>query len=257
MGYNTIIVEKQGRIGRVYLNRPEARNALSAELLQELDAAFEELDKDNEIRVIIITGKGAAFCAGADLKQAGASTQLADFIHDAQRIINRIEASPKPTIASINGLALAGGCELVLACDLAVMSEEAKIGDQHINFGLIPGGGGSQRLPRAIPFRKAKELLFTGDWLSAEEAKELGLVNKVVPADKLEQETMDLATKIAEKSPLGLKAVKLLANRGVEMALPDALELEANAIIEYFKTEDFAEGISAFIGKRKPEFKGK
>lgn len=261
MEYKTLIVEKVDRIARVFLNRPEAMNAINDELLQDLEKAFNELEKDDEIRVVIITGKGRAFSAGADLKFIQSiidqPAKMSEFLHYWHKVYNYIENFPKPTIAAINGFALAGGLELVQVCDFAILSRDARIGDQHANYGLVAGGGGTQRLPRLIPLRKAKELLITGDWLDPDEAERLGLVNKVVPADKLEEEAMALAKKIAQKSPMASKTIKFLVNRGIEMALPDALELEIATVLQHFTTEDVAEGLRAFIEKRTPEFKGR
>jgi len=261
MEYKTLIVEKADGVAKVTLNRPEAMNAINDELLQDLEKAFNELEKDEEVRAVIITGKGRAFSAGADLKfiqgAMGQAGKMAEFRRYWHKVYNYIGNFPKPTIAAINGFALAGGLELVQVCDFAILSREARIGDQHANYGLVAGGGGTQRLPRLIPLRKAKELLITGDWLDPDEAERLGLVNKVVPADKLEEEAMALAKKIAQKSPMASKAIKFLVNRGIEMALPDALELEIATVLQHFTTEDVAEGLRAFIEKRTPEFKGR
>jgi enoyl-CoA hydratase/carnithine racemase len=160
-------------------------------------------------------------------------------------------------IAAINGFALAGGLELVEACDIAIASQEARLGDQHANFGLMPGGGGTQRLPRLVGVRKAKELLFSGDWVSPQEAERIGLVNRVVPAEKLEEAVDEMAKKLAEKSPLATKAMKAAVNRGMQTDLATALELEIGTILHHFTSEDVIEGINAFEEKRKPVFKGK
>lgn len=261
MAYSRIILEKADGVARIVLNRPDVLNSLDLESLKEIDAALTEIEADNSLRAIIITGKGKAFCAGADLKQIGDSTKspqkMLAFLRIIHGVFNRIESSPKPVIAAINGMALAGGLELTLACDLAIASTDARIGDQHANFGLVAGAGGSQRLPRVIGPRRAKELLFTGDWITATEAERIGLVNKVVPADKLEAEAMALAKKIAGHSPMAAKTVKALVNRGLQMELPDALELEVNMGVLHTTSEDMAEGLKAFEEKRKPNFPGR
>ena len=172
-------------------------------------------------------------------------------------ICNTIENLSKPVIAAINGLALAGGLEIVECCDIAIASEEARLGDQHANYGLVPGGGSTQRLPRLIGIRKAKELLLTGDWISAKEAEAIGLVNKAVPANKLEEVVNELATKLAERSPMASKAIKFLVNRGMQTDLATALELEKGAVAHHSTSEDVAEGMRAFMEKRKPVFKGR
>jgi len=261
MAYSRIILEKSEGVARIVLNRPDALNSLDMESLKELDAALTEIEADNSLRAIIITGKGKAFCAGADLKQIGEFTKspqkMLAFLRVIHGVYNHIDNSPKPVIAAINGMALAGGLELSLACDLAIAADNARIGDQHANFGLVAGAGGSQRLPRIIGARKAKELLFTGDWITATEAERIGLVNKVVPADKLEVEAMALAKKIANQSPMATKTVKALVNRGLQMELPDALELEMHMGVIHTTSEDMAEGLKAFEEKRKPNFPGR
>ena len=261
MAYSRIILEKADGVARIVLNRPDVLNSLDMETLKEIDTALTEIEMDNSLRAIIITGKGKAFCAGADLKQIGDFTKspqkMLAFLRIIHGVFNRIENSPKPVIAAINGMALAGGLELCLACDLAIASTDARIGDQHANFGLVAGAGGSQRLPRIIGPRRAKELLFTGDWITATEAERIGLVNKVAPPDKLEAEAMALAKKIASHSPMAAKTVKALVNRGLQMELPDALELEVNMGVLHTTSEDMAEGLKAFEEKRKPNFPGR
>lgn len=270
MPYQNIIFEKSGGKAEVILNRPEKLNALSFDTYRELIQAFEEIEKDTEIRVVVLKARGRAFCAGADLADLAttASTmkdfspeKLGEMMGDAGRLsINAygaIENCSKPVIAAIHGLAVAGGLELIEACDFAIASEEARLGDQHANFGLVPGGGGTQRLPRLIGIRRAKELLFTGVWISPQEAERIGLVNKVVPADKLGEAVEEMCQKLINKSPTATRIMKKLVNEGMQMDLASGLELEAQAIFEHFRSEDFREGIRAFIEKRKPEFKGK
>ena len=184
---------------------------------------------------------------------------MREFLELWRRVYDSIQELGKPVIASINGLALAGGLELVTACDLAIASEEAQLGDQHAAVGLIPGGGNSQRLPRLIGVRKAKELLFTGDWISAKEAERIGLINRAVPADKLEETVNELSRKLAvERSPVAAKVNKSLVNQGIQVNLSAALDLEPGAAVHHFtSSEDAKEGVAAFTEKRKPVFKGR
>ncbi|MBI4287038.1 MAG: enoyl-CoA hydratase [Chloroflexi bacterium] len=261
MTYSRIILEKSEGVARITLNRPDVMNSLDMDMLKEIDSALTDIEGDSSLRAVVITGKGKAFCAGADLKQIGSfatSPQgMLGFLRIIHGLYNRIEAFPKPVIAAINGMALAGGLELTLTCDIVYAAADAKIGDQHANFGLVAGAGGSQRLPRIIGMRRAKELLYTGDWISAQEAERIGLVNKVVPADKLDAEVMALAKKLVGHSPMATRTVKTLVNRGMQMELPDGLELEMNMGALLFTTEDLQEGLKAFQERRKPNFPGR
>jgi len=261
MPFTKILLEKKEGVAKLTLNRPEAMNALDQDVLLELEAALDQIEKDEAVRAVVLTGAGRAFSAGADLKfiqgMRGDARKNAQFLRLFHRVCNRMEALPKPIIAAINGLALAGGLELVQACDLAILSEEARIGDQHANFGLVAGGGGTQRLPRLMGKRKALELLLTGDWLSPQDALQYGLVNKVVPAAKLEEEAMALARKLCQRSPLASATVKALVNRGLQTDLQTGLELEIGAVFQHFHSEDMKEGVQAFVEKRQPVFKGR
>jgi enoyl-CoA hydratase/carnithine racemase len=229
--------------------------------LDDLNAACEAIEQDKEVRVVIITGEGRAFSAGADLKALKGSSETEstndEFLRFWHKVFNRFEDLPVCTIAAINGFALAGGLELVMVCDLAILSEEAQIGDQHANFGLVAGGGNTQRLPRAIGIRKAKEIMYTGDWISPQDALNFGLVNKVVPADKLEEETMALARKLCEKSPVATATVKRLINKGMQVDLHSGLEMELSGVFMHFISDDCKEGLAAFNEKRQPQFKGR
>lgn len=261
MEFKNIIFEKKDGVARITLNRPETLNALSPDLLSEIEAAFADIERDEGIKAVVIAAKGRAFCAGADLKAIKeilpSPPKAEEFIRLVHRVFNSIERSAKPVICAVHGMALAGGLELVNACDIVIASEEARLGDQHINFGLIPGGGDSQRLPRMIGLKKAKELLLTGDWLSAAEAERIGLVNKVVPADKLEEAVNEMVDKVTKnKSPLAAKHLKSLINDGMQADLYSALELEIQTTLNHFKFYDPQEGIRAFEERRTPVFKG-
>jgi enoyl-CoA hydratase/carnithine racemase len=259
MEFHNIVLEKKEGVATITLNRPKVRNALDTQTLLEIGAAVEDIDNDPDVRVVLITGAGTAFCSGADLSGIASLVDKPRdyFLRLWNRVFSAIDNLGKPVIAVINGTALAGGLELVMACDLAVASEDARLSDQHATYGLVPGGGGSQRLPRLIGIRKAKELLYTGDWLSATEAERFGLINKVVPANKLKEATNELVAKLLSKSPMALKTVKRLVNYGMESPLAAALEMELVGAIAHSSTEDLAEGIKAFMEKRPPVFPGR
>ncbi|MBL7119812.1 MAG: enoyl-CoA hydratase/isomerase family protein [Dehalococcoidia bacterium] len=261
MEYKHIIFEKKNGVGKITLNRPEVFNALHPNTHTEIRAALKDIEEDEGIRVAIITGTGRAFSAGADLgyiktildspKKIAAYGQI---FHDTNAII---ESMAKPVIAVINGLCLAGATELMEACDIAIADEAAPIGDGHAVYGLVPGGGSTQRLPRLIPRRKAKELLLTGDSITCREAEALGLINKAVPADKLEEAVNEMTQKLMERSPMASKFIKYAVNRGLEVDLYTGVEIEKGAASAHVNTEDFKEGITAFNEKRKPVFPGR
>ncbi len=261
MAFENIRYEKEGHIVRLTINRPKALNAINQGVIEDLNAACDAIENDKEVRVAILTGEGRAFSAGADLKALKGSEdsggQDDEFLRFWHKTFNRFEDLPICTIAAINGFALAGGLELVMCCDLAILSDAAQIGDQHANFGLVAGGGNTQRLPRALGIRKAKELMYSGDWISPEDAVSFGLVNKVVPADKLEEETTALAKKLCEKSPMATATVKRLINNGMQVDLHSGLEMELSGVQMHFLTDDCKEGLAAFNEKRDPQFKGR
>lgn len=261
MDYQRITFEKQDGIAKITLNRPEKLNAIDEQTVLDLQAVIDEIERDDTIRVVILASTGRAWSAGADLARmrsiVGDANEMYKFARLWHQVFNSFENLGKPTIAAIQGFVLAGGLELMMVCDLAVASEQAQIGDAHANYGMIPGGGGTQRLPRLIGLRRAKELMFTGDFLSAKEAERFGLVNKVVPADRLEAAVMELAQKIAEKSPLGLRHMKYLANSSREADLHSGLDMEILASQVHFSSEDAKEGTTAFVEKRKPVFRGR
>ena len=259
MSYETIKVEKEGDIAIVTLNRPPM-NPLNEKLFGELKAAIEELDKDNDIGVILITGAGdKAFSAGADVKDMlGRDTMEAmAFPEKAREAFLAIENCGKAVIAVINGFAFGGGCELSLSCDFRIASEDAKIGQPEINLAIVPGGGGTQRLPRLIGLSKAKMLLFTGDIISAQQAKEMGLVDMVFPKDRLMEEAKKFAKKIASKPKLALRLIKQAVNQGFDMDLLSGLKYETECFTVSYFSEDGQEGLKAFVEKREPKYKGR
>jgi len=259
MEFTKIIFERKDGIAKITLNRPEAMNGLDMDILREMETALNECEKDDGVRVVVITGKGRAFSAGADLKYqlnviAGDVVRELEFIRLVGRVTNIIYSLSKPVIAAVNGFALAGGLEVLMACDLAIAADDAQIGDQHINYALLPGAGDSQRLPRLIGARKAKEYLFTGKWMSAQEAERVGVVNQVVPADKLEEAVNEMAARIVSKSPVTMKEMKRLVNKGLETDLHAGLEMEGQACVLHITSDDAKEGLRAFIEKREPKW---
>jgi enoyl-CoA hydratase len=263
MDFQEVIVEKLDNVGRITINRPDQLNAISRRTLEEMEHALKEFRNDQTIRVIILTGAGEkAFCAGADLK-GGIFTPETDSVRGArlarmgQEFTEMIEKYEKPVIAAVNGLALGGGCEIALACDMIVASENAQFGQPEINIGLIPGWGGTQRLPRLIGRNRAKELIFTGDRLTAKQAEQIGMVSRVVPPNRLQETALELARKMTSKSPVMLKLAKQAINRGIEMDLNSGLAEEVRAFRVCFTTQDFKEGLTAFLEKRQPKFEGK
>lgn len=261
MPYENIMYEKDVQVALITLNRPAKLNALSPALMRELYDALSDADKDDSVRVIILTGGTNAFAAGADLEAMAASgldvVQMLKARFAPNSPYDYIEHMGKPVIAAIAGYALGGGCELAMCCDLRIAADTAKFGQPEIRVGLIPGAGGTQRLPRLIGMTKAKEMVMLGDYIGAEEAKQLGLVNAVVPVDKLLDEAKKWAAKLLQRPPFGLRLAKLVMNMGVDRDLPAALALERQAFAMLFATEDQKEGVRAFNEKRKPEFKGR
>jgi len=246
-------------VGIVTLNRPEAFNCISSELIAGLDEAITEFEADASVRVILIRANGPHFCTGADLieiRQARTSRDaLASFIDRFHAVLNHLEATPRPAVCAINGLALAGGLELMMACDLAFAARDARLGDQHAQFGLIPGGGGTQRLARIVGVRRALELMYSARWLSAEEALTWGLVNELTEPSDLRERTLGFCRDLAKKNPEGVAAMKELTRRGLQMSLPDGLRLEANFVIDGLRTDNVAEGLAAFQERREPHFR--
>jgi enoyl-CoA hydratase len=259
MSYTNLIVGKKNGIGTIVIHRPQVLNALDKETLKELTVAIDDLENDSTVHVAVITGEDKAFIAGADIKQMKDMQMLEarEFGMLGHVLMRRIEQSRLPFIAAVNGYALGGGCELMMACDIILASTNAKIGQPEINLGIHPGFGGTQRLPRLVGNTKAKEMLFTGDAIDAAEALRIGLVDKVVEPEKLMEETEKLAGKIATKSPIQLRFIKELVNKGTQVDLPSSCALEISSFAASFATMDQKEGMSAFLEKRKPVFKGK
>lgn len=259
MKYNNIILESENSVATIRLNRPDALNALNLDLLHEFSSAVSEVEADQSVKVLVIRGQGRAFCAGADLLLFDSLfddlAQLNPYIELLNRCFLQLEGLPVPTIALVQGFALAGGLELVLACDMVLVAEDAQMGDQHANFGLMPGGGSTQRLPRRVGMQRAMELLTTGRWLSGTEAVEWGLALRAVPADSLDDELEGLLVSLRDKSRTGLGWIKSITQRGKDLALADGLALEGSAFVQYFATSPHPrEGIQAFKEKRHPQF---
>ena len=258
MELTTLTYAADGGIARAVLNRPAQLNAISPALLEDLDRVCEAVEKDRAVRVLTLTAAGRAFCAGADLKAVKElvpdAKRWSAFMRLWHRVFNRVEALPVPVIAGVHGLALAGGLELVLVADLVVMDATARLGDQHANFGLIAGGGGSQRLPRLIGARRAKELMLLGGWVDAEQALAWGLVNRVVAAGGVAAAVEELARELARKSGGASRTAKRLVAEGLDLSLADGLELELRLAGEHMRSADAAEGLRAFAEKRTPVF---
>ena len=263
MNYDTIIVNDQDRHVAIILNRTEALNSISPAMIDDLNAALDGLEDRRQLCALSITGQGRAFCAGADLKAAKARMDGADagevnsnFLDGLRRLLLRIEGFPVPVVAAVNGLALAGGLEMVMACDLVVAAASAKLGDAHANYGLVPGGGSSVRLPRKIGPTRAKQLIFSGDFLPAETLMQWGLVNKVVPDGGLGAAVDELVGTLAQRSPIGLRRMKRMIDDGLEQSLPAALRYELSLNALHAASHDRMEGLAAFAEKRKPAFEG-
>jgi len=259
MEWKNINVVKEENFCVITINRPKVLNALNNETVRELDEAITELECDKEVRVIIITGAGEkAFVAGADISYMQTITPLEakEFARYGQGVLSKIENLSKPVIAAINGFALGGGCELAMACDIRIASKNAKLGQPEVNLGLIAGFGGTQRLTRLVNPGLAKEILLTADMYDAESACKMGLVNHVVAPEELMTFCKQMAAKMASKGPIALQFTKEAINDGLEIDLEKALAHEASLFAVVFTTSDKDEGISAFLSRRKPVFKG-
>jgi enoyl-CoA hydratase len=259
MELENVLIEKRGRVAVITVNRPDKLNALNTPTRRDILSALDKLERNEDVRVVVITGAGEkAFIAGADINEfAGMTAVKQRAAMKGRRAFDAVEDFSKPVIAMINGFCLGGGCELALACDIRIASTKAKLGQPEIKLGIIPGGGGTQRLTRIIGEGKAMELILTGDFISAEEALNLGLVNYVYAPEELEAKTMELANKIAEMSPVALAMAKASVKNAARLNLREGLDSEVDLFALCFSSEDKEEGVKAFLEKRKPDFKGR
>lgn len=260
MKYETLEFEKQGHVGLLTVRRPEALNALNAQVLRELASLAQDVANDKEVRALVITGAGEkAFVAGADIKAMAEMTPAAaqNFSITAQNAFNDIASLPFAVIAAVNGFALGGGCELALACDIIIASEKAKFGLPEVTLGLLPAFGGTQRLSRAVGLNKAREMVFSGEFYSAQACLAMGLVNRVTTPEELLPEAKKLANTIASRAPVAVAKAKLVMNEGFEVHIEEGLRQEAEMFGALFDTQDQKEGIGAFIEKRQPQFAGR
>ncbi|QXE10004.1 MULTISPECIES: enoyl-CoA hydratase [Pseudomonas] len=257
MSYETILLENHDRVGLITLNRPQALNALNAQLVSEVNHALDALEADANIGCIVITGSKKAFAAGADIKEMAELTYpqiyMDDLFSDSDRVANR----RKPIIAAVNGFALGGGCELALMCDFILAGDNAKFGQPEINLGVLPGMGGTQRLTRAVGKAKAMEMCLSGRMIDAVEAERCGIVARIVPSDELLDEALKVAAVIASKSLPIAMMVKESVNRAFEVNLAEGVRFERRVFHAAFATQDQKEGMAAFVAKRAPEFTGK
>ncbi|MEC1520457.1 enoyl-CoA hydratase/isomerase family protein [Neobacillus niacini] len=261
MQFETIQFERRGAGAWIILNTPKNMNSVSLSMLSDLERALIECESDSSIKAVILTGAGSAFCAGADLKNVLSSLNNSepgtkDFLDMFDEVCGLLRKMPKPVIAAVNGLALAGGLEIVMCCDIVFAAESAKMGDAHSNFGVFPGAGGAAVLPKKIGLNRAKHLLFSGDFITAAEMERFGLVNQVVGDGQLLEEVEDYVEKLAAKSPLVLQRMKEVANASVDQTQEAALRHEMIHLRQHVRSYDLAEGLKAFTEKRKPEFKG-
>lgn len=258
MENKSVIVDIKDKIATLYLNREDVLNAINRDLLYSLKENIEKFRFDNNIRVLVITGKGKGFCAGADLKEriTLSEIEVKEFIYNIRNTFNIVANFPKPVISAINGIALGGGTELALATDIRIASDNAKMGLTETKLAIIPGAGGTQRLPRLVGYGKAKELIFTGQILTAQESLEIGLVNKVTSQDNLLEEAYKMAEMICNNGPIALEQAKKAINKGSEVDIESGLAFETEAYQTCIYTQDRIEGLKAFQEKRKPEYKG-
>lgn len=258
MNYETIAVSREGAIGQIMLNRPQALNALNTKMVEELVAALTSFENDDQVRCLVIAGNERAFSAGADIKEMAEVTavQMAMTGHFFP-LWDKVGKYPKPIVGALSGFVLGGGLELAMSCDVLVASDTTQLGQPEIDIGVMPGGGGTQRLTRAVGKYKAMEMVLTGKRIGAEEAKALGLVSRVVPKEAYLSEARKVADEIASKSPVAVRLAKMAVNKAFEMGLSDGIDFERELFYLLFASEDKAEGMKAFLEKRKPEFKGK
>lgn len=260
MELKNILLEKEGHLAIVTINRPKALNALNSETLKDLDVVLEDLENDNNIYSVILTGSGEkAFVAGADISEMKdlSEEEGREFGLLGNRVFRRLEKLDKPVIAAISGFALGGGCELAMACDIRIASEKARFAQPEAGLGITPGFGGTQRLPRLVGEGRAKELIYTCAMIKADEALRIGLVNKVVPLDTLMEEAKNMANTIIANGPIAVKLCKDAINRGIQVDIDEAIEIEAGDFGKCFSTEDQKEGMSAFMERRDKNFSNK
>ncbi|GAB6934120.1 MAG: enoyl-CoA hydratase-related protein [Calditerricola sp.] len=255
--YQHLLVDLSDGVALIRLNRPEVLNALNLALVDELVDALERLDRDDAVRCIVLTGNERAFAAGADITEMAEAGVVEMKQRNQFRVWDRIRWITKPIIAAVNGYALGGGCELAMACDLIIAGENARFGQPEVNLGVMPGAGGTQRLTRLVGKARALEILLTGDPITAEEAYRIGLVNRVVPTEACLDEALRLARRIAEKPPMAVRLIKEAVYKALDTTLQDGMEYERNCFYLLFATEDKAEGMRAFLEKRRPSFKGR
>jgi len=257
--YETLRLDRQGRVAIITINRPDKRNALNIKTREEGAALLDQLRDDDSVGVVVFTGAGdKAFVAGADIGEFAGRTAITQReVMTTRSLFTAIDTFPKPVIAMINGYCLGGGCELALACDIRIASQNASFGQPEINLGIIPGGGGTQRLTRLVGEGKAMEMILTGEIIDANTAFAIGLVNHVVPADQLQTKTLEIASRIADKSPIALQLAKEAVKIASKSNLDEGLRREVDLFALCFSTEDKNEGVSAFLEKRKPAFTGK
>jgi enoyl-CoA hydratase len=256
--YETILTSVEENVGTIIINRPDVRNALSTQVLGDIREALADFRHDDRVSVVVFTGAGdRAFAAGADIKELRERTFLDALASIMQAVYDEIEDYEKPTIAAVNDLALGGGCELAMACDIRIASENARFGQPEVNLSIIPGAGGTQRLARLVGKGKATEMILTGEIIDAEEARRVGLVTQVVPPDELMDAVRETARAIMSKGPLAIRLAKLAIRTGFETDLKTGLVLERLAQAVLFTSEDKREGTSAFLERRKPEFRGR
>lgn len=257
MEFKNLLIEKKEGICTVKINNPQTLNSLNVEVLNDLECAFDQIKEDDEIYVVVLTGEGKAFVAGADIAYMRDLNpeQAKKFSEDGSRLFRKIETLNKVVIAAVNGFALGGGCELAMACDIRIASAKAKFGQPEVGLGIIPGFSGTQRLARLVGLGRAKELIFMGGHIDAEEAYRIGLVNKITDKDSLMEETYKIAEKIKSNSRVALKYAKESMNRGIETDIETGIAFESNIFGLCFASEDQKEGLSAFLEKRHPNFR--
>lgn len=259
MDYKHLLIKKEGHISILSINRPKQYNSISKEVIEELHKAIDEIKADDQCHVLIIRGEGSAFVAGADVSEMRGMDPIESrlFAESGLDLFRKIESMEKPSIAAVNGFALGGGCELSMACDIRIGSTKAKFGQPEVGLGITPGFGGTIRLSRLVGIAKAKELIFTGEIIKADEAFKIGLINHLVEPDQLMEKAMDMANKIAKNAQLAVRYSKTAINKNFEVDIDTGMEIEKNLFALCFSSEDQKEGMGAFLEKRKAEFKQK